>query len=108
MQKMKMKLQKRRRSRTGRNSRWLLRPRRLIWIRVHSLLLLLIAIVMIGSFFEVIYVRLPFLLIFSELVLPETSYPTCIFSSCLLSPFFLCRPSKKENIFNLEELDEGE
>ena len=64
---MKIKLQKRRRSRTGRNARWLLPPRSLIWISLHSLLLLLIAIVMIGSFFEVIYFRLPFLCYFQSL-----------------------------------------
>ena len=108
MQKMKMKLQKRRRSRTGRNSRWLLRPRRLIWIRVHSLLSLLIAIVMIGSFFEVIYVRLPFLLIFQSLFyLKQATQPVfslvvfCLPSSCVVRArrriFFIWTNLMREN-----------
>ena len=74
---------------------------------MQALLLLLLAIVMIGSFFEVIC-ALALSLLFPELVLPETSYPTRIFSSFLVPPFFLCRPNKKENIFHLDELGEGE
>ena len=83
----KLKLQKRRRSHTGRNSRWLLPPRSLIWIRLHSLLLLLIAIVTIGSFFEVIYVRFPFLCYFqSFFYLKQATQP-------VFSLVFLCLPS---------------
>ena len=83
----KLKLQKRRRSHTGRNARWLLPPRSLIWIRLHSLLLLLIAIVTMGSFFEVIYVRLPFLCYFQSLFyLKQATQP-------VFSLVFLCLPS---------------
>ena len=81
-------------------ARGLVASRSLVWyIHVHSLLFLILAMVMIGSFFEIIC---PFalFLIFRDLVLPERSYPTCVFSTSLLSLFFLCHPNKKENIFS--------
>ena len=82
---MKRELKKRRTTRVERNARWLLQSRRPVWIRVQALLLLLPAIVTIGSFFEVIF-SLALSLLFPELVLPETGYPTCIF----LVVFCLC------------------
>ena len=87
---MKREFKKSRTTRVERNARWLLPSRRPVWIRVQALLLLLLAIVMIGSFFEVIC-ALALSLLFPELVLPETGYPTRIFCSCRLSLFFLCR-----------------
>ena len=108
IQKMKIKFQKRRRSHTGRNARWLPPPRSLIWIRVHTLLLLGNCNSDDRQLFRGDICPFALSLLFPELVLPETSYPTCIFSSCLLSPFFLCRPNKKENIFHLDELGEKE
>ena len=104
----KLKLQKRRRSHTGRNARWLLPPRSLIWIRLHSLLLLLIAIVTIGSFFEVIYVRLPFLCYFQSLFyLKQATQPVfslvllCLPSSCVVRTrrkiFFIWTNLVREN-----------
>lgn len=50
---IKRECKKRRRTRVERNARWLLPSRRPVWTRVQALLLLLLAIVMIGSFFEV-------------------------------------------------------
>jgi len=105
---MKIKLQKRRRSRTGRNARRLLPPRSLIWIRVHTLLLLLIAIVVIGSFFEVIYVCLPFLCYFQGLFyLEQATQPVfslvvfCLPSSCVVRArrkiFFIWANLVREN-----------
>ena len=105
---MKIKLQKRRRSRTGRNARWLLPPRSLIWISLHSLLLLLIAIVMIGSSFEVIYFRLPFLCYLQSLFyLKQATQPVfslvvfCLPSSCVVQTrrkiFFIWTNLVREN-----------
>ena len=104
---MKREFKKSRTTPVERNARWLLPSRRPVWIRVQALLLLLLAIVMIGSFFEVIC-ALALSLLFPELVLPETGYPTRIFFSCRLSLFFLCRSKSRENIFHSDELAEGE
>ena len=63
------------------------------------------------SFFEVMCrfnCRFALSLLFPELVLPETSCPTCVCSGCLLSLFSLRYPNEKENIFHSNELGEGE
>ena len=89
-------------------ARWLVALRSLVWyIHVHGLLLLILAIVMIDSFFEIICPFALFLL-FPELVLPKIRYTTCVFSTSLLCLFFLCRPNKKETISHSDELGEGE
>ena len=76
-------------------ARGLVAPRSLVWyIHVHSLIL---AMVMIGSFFEVIC---PFalFLVLAELVLPETRYPT-LFFLLVFSLCFSCAVRIRREIF---------